>query len=310
MIVSEIGTRLPRPFGLSETAERGRGLLELKVLLCLLSVIAGSVDAISFIGLDGLFTAHITGNLVILAARFAAGNQTPLAHLISVPVFVAALAATRLLAGGLDRWKIGTLRPLLLLQFALLCAFLAICISTGSQADPDAPIMIFAAMLGVCAMAVQNAFVQISLAGVPSTTVMTTNVTRFAMDLGDMLLGKSRNDGKILGERARLTGLAIAGFLVGCGLGAWCQTLVGLSSLALPTGVGLVAIAVAFAVERDSAPAPRPAVRRQSDDLPRPIASPATSLRDAVAAALSRRRSLGDRAAKPSRDSAQEDLLP
>jgi urea transporter len=34
-------------------------------------------------------------------------------------------------------------------------------------------------MLGVSAMAVQNALVQVSLKGAPSTAVMTTNVTRF-----------------------------------------------------------------------------------------------------------------------------------
>jgi uncharacterized membrane protein YoaK (UPF0700 family) len=42
-------------------------------------------------------------------------------------------------------------------------------------------------MLGVSAMAVQNALVQISLKGAPSTAVMTSNVTRFAMDVGEVL---------------------------------------------------------------------------------------------------------------------------
>jgi uncharacterized membrane protein YoaK (UPF0700 family) len=36
-----------------------------------LSVIAGSTDIIGFLGLNGLFTAHITGNIVVLAARNA-----------------------------------------------------------------------------------------------------------------------------------------------------------------------------------------------------------------------------------------------
>ena len=34
------------------------------LLPAVLSVIAGSVDVISFLGLDGLFNAHITGNIV------------------------------------------------------------------------------------------------------------------------------------------------------------------------------------------------------------------------------------------------------
>jgi hypothetical protein len=44
-----------------------------KLLPTVHSVIAGSVDAISFLGLGGLFIAHVTGNLVIFAAHLAGG---------------------------------------------------------------------------------------------------------------------------------------------------------------------------------------------------------------------------------------------
>jgi hypothetical protein len=40
-----------------------------QALLIVLSVTAGCTDIIGFLVLDGLFTAHITGNLVILAAH-------------------------------------------------------------------------------------------------------------------------------------------------------------------------------------------------------------------------------------------------
>ena len=36
----------------------------------LLSLNAGFVDTVSFLGLEGLFTAHITGNFVTLAQDF------------------------------------------------------------------------------------------------------------------------------------------------------------------------------------------------------------------------------------------------
>src|SRR2546428_14174385 len=70
-----------------------------KLLPGVLSVIAGSVDVISFLGL-GLFTAHITGNLAVLAAHVASGGDTPLAAMLSVPVFMAVLALTEQLGGG------------------------------------------------------------------------------------------------------------------------------------------------------------------------------------------------------------------
>ena len=52
-----------------ETVEPIRDRLDTKLLTFVLSVIAGSVDVIGFLGLGALFIAHITGNLVILAAR-------------------------------------------------------------------------------------------------------------------------------------------------------------------------------------------------------------------------------------------------
>src|SRR5207245_7698074 len=51
-------------------------LMRLDLFLpAVLSVIAGSADVVSFLGLDGLFNAHITGNLVIIAAHFVAGQM-------------------------------------------------------------------------------------------------------------------------------------------------------------------------------------------------------------------------------------------
>jgi len=166
-----------------------------QVVLILLSVTAGSVDAIGFLGLGGLFIAHITGNLVILAAHIVADDKAPLANIISFPVFIVALSVTRLLAAGLERMHVTSLRPLLLLQFLLLGGFLALCVGGGLRLDPNAANATIAGMLGVSAMAVQNALVQISLKESPSTCVMTTNTTRFVIDLGEVLLGRSRNDG-------------------------------------------------------------------------------------------------------------------
>jgi uncharacterized membrane protein YoaK (UPF0700 family) len=200
------------------------------------------MDVIGFLGLGGLFIAHITGNLVILAAKLAVGAQAPVAHLISVPVFIVVLALVRLLAAGLERIRIASLLPLLMLQFVLVSACLAICIAAGPRADPNAANMVVAGMLGVSAMAVQNALVQISLKAAPATAVMTTNTTRFVMDLGEVLLGRSTNDRAKAGERASRTGLAIAGFIFGCILAASCEAALGLRSLVLPAGFALVAL--------------------------------------------------------------------
>ena len=53
------------------------------LILVVLSLLAGSIDAISFLGLDGLFTNHVTGNLVILAAHAVDGEAADPAKLLS-----------------------------------------------------------------------------------------------------------------------------------------------------------------------------------------------------------------------------------
>jgi len=215
-----------------------------RLLPTVLSIIAGSVDAIGFLGLGGLFTAHVTGNLVILAAHLVSGSGAPVAPMLSVPVFVAALGLTRLLAGTLERVGFASLRPLLLLQLLLLVGFLVLCVSAGRRIDPDALIAILAGMLGVSAMAVQNALVQVSLKGAPSTAVMTTNITRFMMDVGDVMLARRPADVAKARDRAMRTWPAIVGFAIGCGAGAICEAAIGLRSLALPAGLALLAVAM------------------------------------------------------------------
>ena len=210
----------------------------------MLSVIAGSTDIIGFLGLNGLFTAHITGNLVVLAAHIVAGAPTIFSYILSVPVFMLVLLLTRLLAGGLERTGLDTLGPLLLLQLLSLAVFLALCVTAGPWTNPNATAAVFAGMFGVAAMAVQNALVQISLRNTPTTAVMTTNVTHFMLDLGGVLVGGDPAAVARARSRAMHTLPVIVGFAIGCGLGAACQAAAGLWSLALPTGLALLAFAM------------------------------------------------------------------
>ena len=220
-----------------------------KLLPSVLSVTAGSVDVIGFLGLGGLFTAHITGNLVILAAHVASGGAAGLAPMLSVPVFMAILGLTRLLAIGLEAIQLSTLRPLLLLQFLLIAGFLVLGVAAGPGIDPNSLDAVVAGMLGVAAMAVQNALVQISLPGVPATAVMTSNITRFMMDVGTTLCGRDPHEVAAAHKRARQTWPAIVGFAVGCALGAVCEAATGLWSLTLPAALALSALGLGFATE-------------------------------------------------------------
>jgi uncharacterized membrane protein YoaK (UPF0700 family) len=217
-----------------------------KLLPTILSVIAGSADVIGFLGLGGLFTAHITGNLAIVAAHIVAGEAASVALVLSVPMFVLALAVARLVAAGLERAGRPSLTPLLMLQFVLLAGFFVLGVTRGPRIDPNATVAIAAGLLGVSALAVQNALVQISLPGVPPTAVLTTNVTRFTIDLVEILVGSDPAEVAEARRRVRHNGPVVVGFTAGCGFGAWSFAAFGLWSLAMPAGLGLLALALSL----------------------------------------------------------------
>jgi len=54
----------------------------LSLLPAVPSLIAGSADVIGFLGHGGVFIAHITGNLVILAAHLLTGMPVSMSHLL------------------------------------------------------------------------------------------------------------------------------------------------------------------------------------------------------------------------------------
>jgi hypothetical protein len=54
----------------------------------LLSVIAGMVDLTSFLTLGNIFAAHITGNLVVIAAVLVRGGPLKLEQALAIPAFM------------------------------------------------------------------------------------------------------------------------------------------------------------------------------------------------------------------------------
>jgi uncharacterized membrane protein YoaK (UPF0700 family) len=217
------------------------------LLPVLLGGIAGSTDTIGFLAFGGLFTAHITGNFVVLAAHIVSHHEVSAAVVLSVPVFVAVILLTRWLVARLDALGMSLLQPLLLLECLLLTGFLAMRIANGTPVHVNAPWAIFAGMLGVAAMAVQNAVGQISL-GAVSTTAMTANVARFALDIGEIFVTRNYCD-RSWWRRHLVQGGPIAGFVIGCGLGAASEAAFDRWALALPVVLATSALAISLAPE-------------------------------------------------------------
>jgi uncharacterized membrane protein YoaK (UPF0700 family) len=208
-----------------------------------LSVTAGAVDVIGFLALDGLFTAHITGNLVVLAVHYVTGGFCEVGPLLSVPVFIAVLGVVLVASGRAGQAGRGTRRALLALHAALLAGYLGLGVGFGPFPDADRALAVFVGMLGVAAMATQNALVRLALPGVPSTAVMTTNITQLAVDLAALAGG--RGDPRDLARdrrRATATSLCVVGFVAGCAAGAVLEVHCGLWALALPAILAVLAV--------------------------------------------------------------------
>ncbi|HEX4152281.1 MAG TPA: YoaK family protein [Steroidobacteraceae bacterium] len=211
------------------------------LLLAALSTTAGAVDAIGFLALGGLFTAHITGNLVVLTAHYVTGRFAQIGPMLSVPVFIAVVGALSIVF--VSKTTRTNRRLLLILHLVFLVGFLGFGAALGPFTEPDRAIAVFVGMLGVAAMATQNSLVKLALPGSPSTAVMTTNTTQLAINLA-LLFGRGRSpDARPKAWRqVRLTLPSVAGFVVGCGSGGFLEVHFGLWALLLPVVLAVIAI--------------------------------------------------------------------
>ena len=62
---------------------------------------AGYVDTVGFVALFGLFTAHVTGNFVLIGSELVKPTHGVLIKFLAFPAFIAAVAAARVLARNL-----------------------------------------------------------------------------------------------------------------------------------------------------------------------------------------------------------------
>jgi uncharacterized membrane protein YoaK (UPF0700 family) len=209
----------------------------------LLSVIAGMVDLTGFLSLGNLFTAHITGNLVVVGALVARGGRINPAQILAIPVFILAVAATWLLAWASGRRRLSLLRLLLLVQFLLLTCVLIFSVITKPSANPHGLMAVITAMIAVSAMACQFALLRLALPIAPSTAVMTGNLTNTVLSLLDK---HSRTQPLMAGDAERLTGSLhlLVGFFGGCVVAGAAVTYLGDWAWSFPVVLAGVAIAL------------------------------------------------------------------
>jgi uncharacterized membrane protein YoaK (UPF0700 family) len=216
-----------------------------------LSVIAGMVEMIGFLLLGGLFTGHITGNLVVIAALLVRGGSPTAPQILAVPTFIAALVVVWLVARAFKIRGPSLLRPMLLIQFLLLAGVLVIAVTSDVGGDPNSGLTSIGAILATSAMACQFGMLRLGVPGAPSTAVMTGNLTNSVLSFLDIV-----SPGRPLmppnsGRFGKATVLVV-GFFCGCVAGALGVLLLKDWSWTFP--VALAAAAVAMAPTTTSRP--------------------------------------------------------
>lgn len=205
----------------------------------ILSFVGGYVDTLGFLALQGLFTAHVTGNFVTFGAAMVHGTTGAWAKLLVLPVFCVAVLLTRLASRRLHETGRPALRVLLAAQCTFLFLGAVLAVALGPFADADRPAALLTGMVLVAAMAVQNAAHRAHLPEAPPSTLMTGTTTQIMIDLADLLRGVPTEHA----ARSRIARMsaAVAAFALGCGLAALLYYLVGLAALALAPALILVA---------------------------------------------------------------------
>ena len=210
----------------------------------LLSSVAGFVDAAGFLALYGLFTAHITGDLVATGTVFAGSHAGVTLRLATIPVFMTSVAATALAARATRRRGHRPLTTILALMTLALAVFCATGVVLRSRLEgPDGWAVVLTGAIGIFAMGIQNTLMRDLLSGLGPTTLMTGNLTRLTMDLVEIALPE-RDAGPEseatarrieASRRIRKSATPVLTFLLGTALGGAATAMVGLWSIALPT---------------------------------------------------------------------------
>jgi uncharacterized membrane protein YoaK (UPF0700 family) len=207
----------------------------------LLSFNGGFVDTVGFLGLSGLFVAHVTGNFVTLGAALVLGSHGILNKVLALPEFIAVIGLARL-AGGMARrrgWP--ALRIMLTAEVILLAAFFGLAVACGPFEDVDRPLALLTGFAGIAAMALQNALQRVHLASLPPTTLMTGSTTQATLDAVDLLAGTIPDESANVRVRFFRLATSVLLFATGCGTAALLYWLMGFWSLAVAVIIGAAA---------------------------------------------------------------------
>jgi len=154
------------------------------IALIALTFNTGLIDAVSFISLGHVFTANMTGNIVLIG--FAVGGATGLSAARSGASLLAFMAGA--LFGGVlnarhsDWTQMRLLKRAIVIEAALLLMAASLAVSAGTKNEISPSLTYGVIVLTALAMGVRNAVVRKLAVPDLTTTVLTLTVTGIASD--------------------------------------------------------------------------------------------------------------------------------
>lgn len=211
-----------------------------------LAFLAGYVDTLGFIALFGLFTAHVTGNFILIGASLADPTQASiLLKFLAFPAFILGVAAGRVLIARASRRGGPALVLALLLQLVLLAGFMVCGLLASPIGATVTPYAMAAGLLGAASMGVHSAISRLLLAHLAPTSMMTGNVTQLVIDVVDMLAGWGDQG---TGARCVKFLWPLVAFAIAAVVAAFAWHAVGFAALAVP----LLILAALIGMERSA----------------------------------------------------------
>jgi uncharacterized membrane protein YoaK (UPF0700 family) len=155
-----------------------------------LGFLAGFVDALGYIALFGLFTAHISGNLVLLGAELAEpGHHFPILKLLVFPAFMVGVAIAKVIAYKCQKSARNALLTLYLVEMVLLTAFMAAgIVAEPLDEDVVTDLVMLTGIVAAIAMGVHSGCGRILLTDLTPTGMMTGNVTQLVIEFVELVL--------------------------------------------------------------------------------------------------------------------------
>jgi len=209
----------------------------IRFLTLVLTLTAGYCDSLTFVAANKTFSAHVTGNFIVFAYHIILGaDGEAWSSLLTFPTFILSV-----MIGGWIIEKFSKGHFLFFCEGIILLIGGAIAYLLDNTTNTEMTTAKYlVTMIAVLAMGLQNAAGKsFTKETYGPTTMMTGNVTQFALEIRSFLGSELKNKSLVPVVVKELT--TLGGFLIGCIIGAYFGHHFGLIGIVLP-GITMILI--------------------------------------------------------------------